>query len=230
MLRGLYRYPVKSLTGETLDDARIDGRGLTGDRRWSVRDADGKLGSGKSTRRFRRMDGLLLLAAHYEGEVPVVEFPDGRRQRGDDDSVHEALAAYVGRPVRLEVEDSISHFDEGPIHLVTSATLRALAAAHANPVDVRRLRPNLLVDTVERSGFVEHGWIGHRLAIGNDVVLRIRAGMPRCVMLNLPQRGLAGDADLLRTATRANGVEVGVVADVLESGDVKTGDPVRFEV
>lgn len=81
---GLYRYPVKSLMGETLDRIRIDGRGLAGDRVWSVRDVDGKFGSGKSTRRFRRMNGLLSLGARYDGDVPLVEFPDGRRHRGDD--------------------------------------------------------------------------------------------------------------------------------------------------
>jgi MOSC domain-containing protein YiiM len=47
-------------------------------------------------------------------------------------------------------------------------------------------------------------------------------------MLNLPQRGLASDPDLLNTATRASGADVGVVADVLSAGNVALGDPVRF--
>jgi uncharacterized protein YcbX len=228
VLRALYRYPVKSLTGETLDRVRIDGRGLVGDRLWSVRDTGGKFGSGKSTRRFRRMNRLLSLAAHYDGDLPLIEFPDGRRHRADDSALHDALSVHVGRTVRVGREDGTSHFDEGPIHLLTSAALHELAAAHTKAVEVRRLRPNLVVDTPERLGFVEHGWIGRRVGIGSDVVLLIRATMPRCVMLNLPQTGLAADPELLNTATRASGADVGVVADVLSTGIVALGDPVCF--
>ncbi|MFC4072558.1 MOSC domain-containing protein [Actinoplanes subglobosus] len=58
------RYPVKSLLGEVVEAAEADSRGLAGDRLWAVRDADGKFGSGKNTRRFRRMPGLFDLRAH----------------------------------------------------------------------------------------------------------------------------------------------------------------------
>lgn len=72
------RYPVKSLVGEDLPSARVDARGVEGDRLWAVRDADGKLGSGKDTRRFRRMDGLLQLRAQYAPDlIPTVVWPDG---------------------------------------------------------------------------------------------------------------------------------------------------------
>lgn len=128
----------------------------------------------------------------------------------------------------LGQENGISHFDEGPIHLLTWASLHELTSAHATAVDVRRLRPNLVVDTPGRQGFVEHGWIGHRVGIGSEVVLLIRATMPRCVVLNLPQRGLAADPDLLNTATRASGADVGVVAEVLSVGAVAVDDPVHF--
>jgi uncharacterized protein YcbX len=109
---GIRRYPVKSLVGEELTEAQVDARGLVGDRLWSVRDQDGKFGSGKSTRRFRRMDGLLDLSAKYDGaEVPVVTFPDGASFRGDDPAVHAALSTYVGREVTLAREQEVSHFD-----------------------------------------------------------------------------------------------------------------------
>ena len=83
----LHRYPVKSLTGEQVPRLRVEERGVVGDRLWSVRDPDGKLGSGKSSRRFRRMPGLLELRARYDEPydgVPVLTFPDGRTVDGDD--------------------------------------------------------------------------------------------------------------------------------------------------
>lgn len=57
----IWRYPIKSTGGELLGEAAVDARGLVGDRLYAVRDAEGKFGSGKSTRRFRRMPGLLHL-------------------------------------------------------------------------------------------------------------------------------------------------------------------------
>jgi uncharacterized protein YcbX len=88
----LRRHPVKSVEGELLDECLVDRRGLVGDRLWAVCDPDGKLGSGKSSRRFRRMDGLRELVAAYQGDVPVVTFPDGSTVRGDGREIHERLS------------------------------------------------------------------------------------------------------------------------------------------
>jgi hypothetical protein len=69
------RYPVKSMLGEVLDAVDVQLRGLLSDRLWAVRDADGKLGSGKDTRRFRRMPGLLTLRSTITRTGPVVDCP-----------------------------------------------------------------------------------------------------------------------------------------------------------
>jgi len=81
----LWRYPVKSLGGERLACATLEPRGLTGDRLWAVRGEDGRIGSGKTTRRFRRMPHLLSLTARTDTDGVVwIGFPDGRRGRADD--------------------------------------------------------------------------------------------------------------------------------------------------
>jgi hypothetical protein len=224
-LVGLSRYPVKSLVGEDLDRVLVEERGLVGDRLWSVRDPDGKLGSGKTSRRFRRMDGLLELAARYDGETPVVTFPDGRVLRGDDPGMHDALSGHLGRPVSLAREQDVSHFDEGPLHLVTTASLARVREVHGSPVDPRRLRPNLVVETDE-AGYVEESWVGRRLTVGDQVVLAVRGPMPRCVMLTLPQRGLPPDGQLLRTVSDDSDLCLGVVVDVVTPGAVAVGDEV----
>lgn len=227
-IRSIHRYPVKSLVGEELARAHVGERGLHGDRWWSVRDPDGKLGSGKSTRRFRKMEGLLELAAYYDGETPLVSFPDGRSLRGDDEEIHRALSAYVGRPVRLAHEETVSHFDEGPLHLVTTSAIRFVERAHGRAVDPRRLRPNLVLETAVHDGMVEEAWVGRRVAVGADLVIEVRAPMPRCVMLTMPQRGLGRDAGLLDAVTRLNDMNLGVVADVLVPGVATVGDTVRI--
>ena len=55
-VRELWRYPVKSMRGERCEHLEIDHRGAIGDRLYAVRDEAGKFGSGKTTRRFRRID------------------------------------------------------------------------------------------------------------------------------------------------------------------------------
>lgn len=227
-LTGLTRFPVKSLVGEDLESAVVDRRGLVGDRLWAVRDVDGKLGSGKSTRRFRRMPGLLDLAARYGPDlVPVVRLPDGREVRGDRPEVHEALSTHVGRPVTLGRELGVSHFDEGPLHLVTACSLARLGQLHGSEVDVRRLRANLVVDTGQDPRFDEQDWAGRELRIGATVTLRVRTPMTRCLMVDLPQLGLAADAHLLTTIGRVNDTRLGLVVDVVTPGTLRLGDPVR---
>ena len=61
----LWRYPVKSMLGERCQSLALTARGVEGDRLYAIRDADGKFGSGKSTRRFRRIDGLFAFHAVY---------------------------------------------------------------------------------------------------------------------------------------------------------------------
>ena len=218
----IYRYPVKSLLGEELEQVLVESRGCVGDRLWSVRDPDGRFGSGKTTRRFRRMDGLLELSAAFDGDTPVITFPDGRAVRADAPEMDRMLSEHVGRPVALAREDEVSHFDEGPLHLVTTASLRTLAAGHGADVDPRRTRANLVLEW-EGDGFPEHDWVGRQLALGPEVVVRIRGVMPRCVMVNAAHGDLPADGGLLRSITDLSEGALGVVADVVRGGSVTVG-------
>jgi uncharacterized protein YcbX len=78
------------------------------------------------------------------------------------------------------------------------------------------------------SDFVENAWIGHTLAIGDEVRLDITGPAPRCVMTTLSQGNLPKDAGILRTAAQHNGVNVGVYASVVQGGTVRRGDPIRL--
>jgi len=231
----LNRYPVKSLGGERPERIEVDRRGVVGDRLWAVTDPDGRFGSGKTTRRFRRMPGLLEMRAAYDGEVPVVTFPDGRPVWGDDPEVHAALSAHVGRPVRLAREGEVPHADEGPVHVVTTASLRAASAGP--PVDAGRTRANLVLDTdvltdelllsgapgPETRRFVEDDWVGRRLRVGT-VELALTGPMPRCVMVGMAQDGLPDDRAVLRELLRRHDGHLGLVADVLVPGTITLGD------
>jgi hypothetical protein len=120
-------------------------------------------------------------------------------------------------------------FDLAVVHVLTTATIERLRVLYPQGrFEVRRFRPNIVVATgPDQHGFVENDWVGHSVAIGDEVRLRITEPCPRCVMTTLPQGDLSKDAGILRTAAQHNQANVGVYADVTAGGIARRGDCVR---
>ena len=209
----LWRYPVKSMLGEACARLELDERGVKGDRLHAVRDADGNLGSGKTTRRFRHIEGLF----GFRAVGSEIVFPDGRRMTATDAGIHAALSQALAVPVTLVREEHVLHFDSAPIHLVTTASLRWLKA------DERRFRPNIVVD-VPGDGPVEQQWIGRRFRLGDSAVLQIVDSTERCVMTTFAQAELPADPQVLKRIGRDAGLQFGVYAEVVAPGAVACGD------
>jgi uncharacterized protein len=121
-------------------------------------------------------------------------------------------------------------FDYGPIHLLTTATLARMGELYpAGRFDVRRFRPNIVVEpSTPAKDFVENGWVDRVLRIG-QVSLRVTKPCHRCVMTTLPQGDLPQDLGILRTAALHNKASVGVYATVERAGIMTRGDPVSVE-
>lgn len=224
----LYRYPVKSMGGERVASAAVDRDRLHGDRTYAVHDADGKLGSGKATRRFRRIDGLLDFHARYDGDVPVLTFPDGRDLRGDDPTMDTALAARLGLPCTLATEDAWTHLDAAPVHVITTSALRWISAQLPEvAIAVARFRPNMVVDVPGAPDEpVEDAWVGRGLRVGR-VEFAVTERVERCVMTNAAQPGLAYDNRVLKTLAARHDMMLGVYAEVRTPGVVAVGDAVE---
>jgi len=122
-------------------------------------------------------------------------------------------------------------FDLAVVHVLTTGTIDRLRELYPQGrFEVRRFRPNIVVEPASgEKNFVENAWIGHTLAIGDEVRLSITGPCPRCVMTTLPQGDLPRDPRILRTAAQHNEVNVGVYAAVLRGGMIRRGDPVRLE-
>ena len=220
----LWRYPVKSVGGEACKRLELNARGVEGDRRYAVLNREGRLGSGKTTRRFRQIDGLLELRAVYQGDVPEVIFGDGARMLGSDLQIHSALSNALNIPVTLAREQDVSHLDAGPVHLITTAALAWLRASLPDSlIDERRFRPNFVLD-VPGSTQVELGWIGRTLAIGSQVKVQIIARTERCRMVALPQEGIPHDPRVLGSIIRDADSGFGVYAEVVSPGTIARGD------
>jgi uncharacterized protein YcbX len=217
----LRRYPVKSLAGESVDRLDLDGRGCVGDRRWSVRTAAGKLGSGKSTRRFEAVAGLLDLRATTCDDRTRIDFPDGSTCFADDPAVHAELSRRLGRPVTLVAETDVSHFDDGPVSLVGSGSVDAIGTHQRQQVDAARFRPNIVLRT--ETPFVEDAWVGRTVRIGT-ATLMVALRSSRCVMVDMRTADLPEQHGNLLATGDLNDACLGVIASVVTPGSVSLGD------
>lgn len=240
---GCWRYPVKSLQGLEQRELQLTPAGVVGDRRWGIIDvATGRLLAAKRTA------ALLLAAATDHG----ITLPDGTSLAFGDTGVDDALSSWLGRDVRLveagtagEVtyemtfdppNEDAEVFEIPPppgtfldlcaLHIVTTGALAHCREARPDlDWDVRRFRPNLLID-LEGPGFAEDEWIGRRVAIGTAVV-QITGPMLRCAMPLRPQPGLDKEPGLFKAMEDLHGSfpnHLGLTVDVIEAGTVRVGD------
>ena len=222
----LSRFAVKGTAGEALPEVMVDRRGVVQDRVWAAYTADGGIVSGKTTQRFRRVDGLMRWRSTVSnGQVPILHSPDGHSYRVDGPAAALALSESLGQPVTLAPEAAIPHFDDSGVHLVTTSSLRQVEQLVGSRVDSRRFRGNILVDTDE-AGFVDDDWWGRSLRVGPEVILRVDTGMPRCVMVDRDQAEVSAAPTVLKTLGREHNTNLGVQLTVLRPGRVTVGDTV----
>ncbi len=208
---------------------------------------------------FRFRAALAAPATDTPALPPIyITTPEGNTLWSGQPDVNRALSERLGRAVTLESKPpdkphldeywpddvpGLAHsddvtdentlentfFDLAILHLLSTATLDALRAAYPQGrFEARRFRPNLMVDA-GTAPFAENEWIGHTIAIGDEVRLAVTGPCPRCVMTTLPQADLPRDPGILRAAVQHNGANVGVYASVLQCGTIRQGDAIRIE-
>jgi uncharacterized protein YcbX len=277
----VWRYPVKSMGGESLSVAALGERGIAGDRGWALRDE-----RAGEIRGAKKMPVLMRCRARYDAEpdgarVPAatMTLPDGTRLHTGDADVNARLSALVGREVTLwplqpaenlahyrrgrpdspDMETELrqlfgrlpdeplpdltglppeifeytsplgTHFDAFPVNLLTTTSLRTLAAhTPGAQFDRRRFRPNFLVEPGDdAAGLPEVGWCGRRLRVGG-AVLSIAIAAIRCSMTVQAVDELPKDPSVLRTIVRDAKQCLGVYATVEQPGPVAVGDAVEL--
>jgi uncharacterized protein YcbX len=239
---------VKSLQGNEEQALTIGSEGVAGDRqRALVDESSGHLLSAKRV-------SALLGASGREG---AIELPDGTELSWDADDVDDALSAWLGRSVRLaepaadaalsyemtfdppndeaeyyEIPAPVGSFrDLAPLHLITTATLDGCRERRPDlDWDVRRFRPNLLIDAAGEP-FLEDEWVGRRLAIGDEVILEDIGPTVRCAMPLRSQPGLGREPGLFKAMSELHELypnHLGAYAHVERPGTIRPGDQVTL--
>jgi uncharacterized protein len=286
-VQGLWRFPVKSMLGEELDEVELSNRGVVGDRAYALVDTHtGKVASAKHTKLWPdllKCRATFVEAPHAGAEVPpaLIDLADGTSVRSDAPDVGAVLSRFFGRDVELasaadhgytidqyhpDVEDydpdghqdevveaqlgaaffnerglpsavpEDSFFDLYPVSVLTTSTLDQLGELEPeSSFDVRRFRMNVIVDNPEH-GFVENDWVGHSIAIGDEVRLGVSLPDPRCCMPSVEQEELPRDPKILKALAQHNRIDVagslypcaGVYALTEANGTIRKNDSVSL--
>ncbi|WP_428526298.1 MOSC domain-containing protein [Roseibium sp.] len=225
-IQSIWRYPVKSLLGEPLTEALVENRGLIGDRVYALTDTKGKLGSGKSTSHFQRIDNLLLLRATTQNNEVHIALPGEPLEPISSRDLPHRLSDFLGQPVTLVEDQDAAHFDDGAVHIILSSELKALQARSPHlDFDPRRFRANLLLNTPDH--MCAEDLLGRVLTIG-DVRLKITHPTERCVMVTTKQDGLSSEPLILKAISKGFDINFGLYASVLKPGQIEVGQEVKL--
>ena len=188
-----------------------------------------------------------------------ITFPDRTYIFSDQDDIEYTLSKVLGQEVRLmqanlekpsyeeywpdidglahrekvtdETMPSQTFFDIAVVHLLTTSTIDRLRELYPQGrFEARRFRPNIVIESASgEKDFIENLWIGKKIAIGEDIVLRVTGPCMRCVMTTLAQGDLPKDLGILRTIASYSQVNAGVYASVHRGGTIRRADLVRLE-
>jgi len=245
MLVRILRYPVKGLNAEALERVVLEpGRRLPGDRRFAI--AHGSAMTAGPITGWQPRDGFLMLArherlallkAHYDAEIGFLTLSRGGKQvaRGNIHTplgrtlVEQFLGAFMKTELRgaakiVEArEGGFTDIPEGWLSIVNLASVRDFEARIVRAsIDPVRFRANLYVDGIDP--WRELSWTGREIAIG-AVRLRVTGRIERCAATNVDPKTGTRDLNIPRAlATGVGHCDMGIYAEVLNAGEVKSGD------
>ncbi|HLJ58202.1 MAG TPA: MOSC N-terminal beta barrel domain-containing protein [bacterium] len=231
-IRAIARYPVKSMRGEDLETASLTFQGLAEDRRYAFVQAGSRSAfpwlTGRQYPGLLRYQPRVELAPDPSNPRVQVTTPEGVTLDVNDDRLRRALEAGCGGALFL-MRDYRGNYDVSPVSIIAWQTIARIAAGSGTASDVRRFRPNLLVDVTDGGPAGEMGWVGRILRVGDRARLAVTEPDHRCVMITLDPATTEADPRILRWVAQQHGGVAGIHATVLAPGDVRVGDPIVLE-
>ncbi len=254
-VESLWRYPVKSMRGEELDEMFAGFSGVYGDRLFAFRSSASPKGfsylTGREQRqmlrfrpRFRHPDkaaapvnltepesiapGVNPVSANPAELMVDVETPDGETVAIDNPALIGMLRGIDDKHQLTLLRSDRAMTDCRPLSLLTLQSVRQLSEEIGTTVDKRRFRANIYVELTSGEGFAEDRFVGRSLRIGSKVILSILERDPRCMMITLdPDTGEKAPV-LLKKVAQAHSGMAGVYGAVLAEGMVCKSDSVEL--
>lgn len=255
-VESLWRYPVKSMRGEELDEMFAGFSGVYGDRLFAFRSSASRKGFPYLTAReqhemlqyrprFRQPEKAARPINWAEAEsmppgvnpVPAdpaelmidVETPTGDALAIDNPELIDRLRHGIDEKHHLTLlRSERAMTDCRPLSIFSLQSARQLAGETGAAVDKRRFRANVYVDFTSANGFAENEFVGRSLRIGPKVIISILERDPRCMMITLDPDTGAIAPGLLKKVAQAHDGMAGVYGAVLVEGLLHKGDPVEL--
>jgi uncharacterized protein len=251
----LWRYPVKSMAGEAIEQAFVGYAGVFGDRacaflnaaapdgfpyltarsngamlRYQPQFRDGELAARPLNQAAAEQLGpgiTPLYPAPLERLAIDVETPAGETLAIDDPALRAMLATGKVEADKLSlIRSDRALTDCRPVSLISLKTITQLEGEIGTPLDPRRFRANIYADLGGAAGFAEDAFVGKTLRIGERVVIAVLDRDPRCKMISLDPDTGEENADVLRHVAKAHDTRAGIYCAVLTEGTVRRGDPI----
>jgi uncharacterized protein YcbX len=236
MLTALRRYPVKSMAGEDLAEARVTFAGIAGDRVYAFIDTQNRSDFPWMT--ARQAHPMILFRPRFldapgtEDAIPCpdryateVTTPEGETFRMGEAAFTEYLEKRFGRSLRLRFSERCMT-DARPVSILGLSTIQALSGETGIALDRRRFRENFYVEWEDTSPFFEDQLIGRELQIGETVMLQVVKKDGRCVIITLDPDTAVSSPQVLERVSRGHDGCTGVYAAVLREGIVRVNDPI----
>jgi uncharacterized protein YcbX len=228
----LYRFPVKSMGGESLERATLYWHGIEGDRR-QVFVKSGDLSTfpwltARDVPDLVRYRAYLANPDDWRHSPVLVRPPDGPELPVESTALREMLEWQYGAPLHL-MRNSHGVHDAAGISLIGLASLRALGERIGQPLDVRRFRENIYLETLPAEPYVEDDWIGRTMIFGdNEGAARVRLLRPdhRCMIVNLDPDHPGQNPAILREIAGSRNNCLGLYGAVEAIGPLQVGAPV----
>jgi uncharacterized protein YcbX len=255
-IESLWRYPVKSMRGEELDELFAGYAGVYGDRLFAFETSAAPKGfpffTGREQRqmiryrpRFRHPGkaarpvnlaeaeklppGVNPVSANAADLMIDVETPDGKTFAIDDPELIDHLRANSDAKHKLTlIRSDKAITDCRPLSIFAVQSAKKLGEETGVPVDKRRFRANVYVDLSSSDAFAENEFVGKSLRLGSKVVVHVLERDPRCMMITLDPDTAEKTPPILKAVAQAHEGMAGVYGAVLAEGMIRKGDPVEL--
>lgn len=234
-VKALYRYPVKSMSGEALSEADVWWHGLDGDRKYAFVQSDNRSGFPWLT--GRQIPTLLRYQPYFSNPNDPANSPVRvKTPKGDDFLLEsDALHQEIGQLTRLNfhlMKLGRGAVDSMPVSMISTASIEKIGQqiGHTD-LDPRRFRANVLIESFEGTPFLEEQWLGSRLIFGtreDSVRLHANRQNVRCMMINLDPDTAKQSPAILREVVESRDQCAGIYGSIVKPGTIKVGDVISL--
>ncbi|PZR73746.1 MAG: MOSC domain-containing protein [Chthoniobacterales bacterium] len=236
-VESLWRYPVKSMRGEELDEVFAGYSGIKGDRLFAFNSSASRKEFPYFTGRDQRQ--MLRFRPRYRrpnqdctsaNELTIdVETPAGDTVAIDDPALIDRLRLGLESKHELTLMRSDRALtDCHPVSIISLQTVRTLGEETGLTLDKRRFRANVYLDLTAADGFAEDAFVGRSIRIGPTAIVSIVKRDGRCMMITLDPDTAEKEPALLKTVAQAHEGMAGVYGTVKVEGILRRGDSVEL--